>query len=341
MKSSLEELTLKERLIDKSIEAYILALETINRLTIQYRIETFCYLICNAWELLLKAKIIDNKGTECSIYYKRQKGKQKRSLSLRDCLNQIMQNQTAPIRRNIERIEELRDESVHLVIGHIPRDVIGLFQAGVINYHKRLNEWFGESISDRVSIGMMSIVYDMSPEQSDLTDQRLLRKLGPDAAEFLTGYCAELKQESGQLQGSPEFSIGIEYRLVLTKKSNDADIVLSAGPIDGEPTQMVEVAKDSSTSHPFRQTEVLEQLKEKSMTINRYDIQCINEVHKIKNKREYFYQGKIKGSPSQYSQSFVDWLCERYRQDKNFFCKTRAKAKELKKSKSSSSPTTN
>ena len=56
-------------MVDKSVEAYILALETINRISIQYRIETFCYLICNAWELLLKAKIIEDTRKTNSIYY--------------------------------------------------------------------------------------------------------------------------------------------------------------------------------------------------------------------------------------------------------------------------------
>jgi hypothetical protein len=53
---------LKGRLLENSIEAYILALESINRLSIKYRVETFAYLICNAWELLLKAKIIQDAG---------------------------------------------------------------------------------------------------------------------------------------------------------------------------------------------------------------------------------------------------------------------------------------
>ena len=53
---------LKGRLVDKSVEAYILALETINRLSIKYRLEAFCYLLCNAWELLLKAKILEDMG---------------------------------------------------------------------------------------------------------------------------------------------------------------------------------------------------------------------------------------------------------------------------------------
>ena len=98
------EFLLKERLIDKSIEAYTLALETINRITIQYRIESFCHLICNAWELLLKAKIIDD-GEEKHIYYKKQDSNRKRTISLRDCLRRVFPKQNNPSRRNIEYIE--------------------------------------------------------------------------------------------------------------------------------------------------------------------------------------------------------------------------------------------
>jgi len=58
---------LKGKVLDKSVEAYILALEIINQLSIKYRIETFTYLICNAWELLLKAKIIDLQERERSV----------------------------------------------------------------------------------------------------------------------------------------------------------------------------------------------------------------------------------------------------------------------------------
>lgn len=317
---------LKGRLVDKSVEAYILALETINRLSIQYRIETFCYLFCNSWELLLKAKIIDHDGTPNSIYYKTTRGQPKRSLSLRDCLKRIIPNQKDPARRNIERIEELRDEATHLVLGHLPREVIGLFQAGVINYHKRLNEWFGVSLADKIPLGMMSIVYDIGPEQFDINDHRLRRKLGKDAAEFLGHYCAEVTQELGQLQRSDQFAIGIEYKLTLTKKPNDADIQLSTGP-QGEHSRIIEVPRDPSSSHPFREKEVVESAKAAGLRVNQHDIRCVNKVYNIKKRNEYFYQGKVKGSPGQYSQGFVDWLIERYRGDDQFFQNTRAKAK--------------
>ena len=59
----------KGRLLGKSLEAYVLALETINRLTITYRTETFCALVCNAWELLLKATLLDESTNRSVIYW--------------------------------------------------------------------------------------------------------------------------------------------------------------------------------------------------------------------------------------------------------------------------------
>ena len=44
---------LSKRLVDKSIEAFIMGLEIYNKPTIKYRIEGFSFFICNAWELML------------------------------------------------------------------------------------------------------------------------------------------------------------------------------------------------------------------------------------------------------------------------------------------------
>ncbi len=322
---------LKGRLVEKSIEGYILALETINRLSIKYRVETFCSLICNAWELLLKAKILDDAGNDRNAIYrgKKKRGERRESLSLRECLERILPNKSDPERRNIECIAELRDEAVHLVISGVPTDVLCLFQAGVINYHRRLNEWFGVSLSDRVHVGMMSLVYDLEPHKGDMTDKRLRRELGREAADYLTRYCAQIKNEYDQLQRPIQFSVGIEYRLALTKNPDDADIVLSQGQAGGSAVQIVEVPKDPSKTHPYRQREVIQKMKAavSDMTINQYDIQCVNTSYGVKQRPEFFYQGKVKGSPVQYSQGFVDWLIRQHHTDGIFFAKARAKAK--------------
>jgi len=121
---------------------------------------------------------------------------------------------------------------------------------------------------------MMSIVYDMQPHQCDLTDKRLRRKPGHNAAEFLSHYSSEVKQEFDELRWPTQFSIGIEYKLVLTKKQHNADIELSTGLSGRSTVQLIEVPKDPSKSYPNRQKEVVEKLKEKipSLQVNQHDI---------------------------------------------------------------------
>ena len=49
---------LAEQLLNKSKEAFILAIEIYNKPTIKYRVEGFAFFICNAWELMLKAELL-------------------------------------------------------------------------------------------------------------------------------------------------------------------------------------------------------------------------------------------------------------------------------------------
>ena len=47
------------KLLEKSQEAFIMAIEIYNKPTLKYRVEGFSFFICNAWELLLKAYLIN------------------------------------------------------------------------------------------------------------------------------------------------------------------------------------------------------------------------------------------------------------------------------------------
>ena len=105
--------------------------------------------------------------------------------------------------------------------------------------------------------------------------------------------------------------------------------MLSTGTESIHSARIIQVPKDPSKSHPFRQKEVIEQIKTRiaGLQVNQYDIQCVNKVYGIKNRSEYFYKGKIQGSPTQYSPAFVVWLLHQYSKDKTFFSKAKAKAK--------------
>jgi Protein of unknown function (DUF3644)/EC042_2821-lke REase len=323
---------LKGQLVDKSVDAYILALETINRLSIKYRVESFTHLVCNAWELLLKARLLDTLKAREAIYYKKSGSGIRRTLSLRDALARVVPNDKDPVRRNLEKVVELRDDATHFVISEVPRDVLLLFQACVINYHKKLNEWFSVSLGDRVTVGMMTIVYDRSPAGFDLSSASMQRRLGKDVAKYLSAFQSSLKKEFDDLGKPSEYSIGLEYKLVLSKKPGEADIVLNAGEA-GHAGTIVHVAKDPAITHPFRQKELVVAVNDAlggGALINQFDIQCMDKAHGVKKRPEWYYKGKVAGSPSQYSDGFKDWLVDRFAQDQEFFQKARASASKKK-----------
>ncbi|HHD64863.1 MAG TPA: hypothetical protein ENK96_11005 [Desulfobulbaceae bacterium] len=146
----------------------------------------------------------------------------------------------------------------------------------------------------------------------------------------MTQFRAELINEFDRLDKPAEFSVDVQYKLALVKKPGKADIVLTSGE-GGEATRIIEVPKDPSRSHPLRRKEVVEEVNDCLKdwgTINGYDIQCINTVYNIRKRPEFFYKGKVKGSPPQYSSAFVDWIIAQHKKNKSFFFQARIKSKQ-------------
>lgn len=93
-------INLSKQLVDKSIEAFIMGLEIYNKPTIKYRIEGFSFFICNAWELMLKAHLINRDGNS-SIYYE---DNNERTISITDAIKKIYTDKNTRIRLNLEKL---------------------------------------------------------------------------------------------------------------------------------------------------------------------------------------------------------------------------------------------
>ncbi len=242
---------LRTRLLDSSIDAYILALETVNHISVRYRFQSFIYLLCNAWELMLKAQLIDKAGTDDAVYYASKLGKPKpRTKGLKDCIEELRPKQNNPLRRNIERVAELRDQTVHFVIGELPKSILSLLQASILNYHQELQTTFGISLQERVPLGMMTIVYDISPDSFDLDAIALRRGLDDAAIDYLSEFQTNLYKEIDELSQSPAFTITFEYKLAYVKNPAKADATIGIGDGEKEILEVI-VAKPSGKSHPY------------------------------------------------------------------------------------------
>lgn len=124
---------IKQKLVDKSIEAFIMGLEIYNKPTIKYRIEGFSFFICNAWELMLKAELLNRNE---DIYYSDKSG---RALSLEPTIKKIYSDKNTRVRLNLEKIIELRNISTHFITEDYEAKYAPLFQACVLNF---VNEKF-------------------------------------------------------------------------------------------------------------------------------------------------------------------------------------------------------
>jgi len=315
---------LTRNLKENSIEAFILALETINKLTVTYRLETFCFLFCNAWELLMKAKLL-NEGNK--IFYRKKWRQPRRSLSLDDCLNRVFTSDNDPTKLNIRKIHEFRNDATHLVIPFIPRDIMGLFQAGVLNYAKALQDWFDVNLSDRIPLGMMVLVYDFDPKQHSLEHAKMTRKLSAETVRWLTEFQEEIREQATSLgEAIQQFYIPIDLKLAIVKKPNKADIVLSSG-MGTEEALILEVPKSPDKTHPHCRKDVVELVNQKlgsDQAINSYDIVCIRKIYNLTNKAEFYYKSKF-ASP-QYSDQFVKWIIKQATKNPDFFVSTRRKS---------------
>ena len=153
-------------ILNKSVQAAIAAIEIYNKPDFKYREETFAILMINAWELLLKAKILkDNKGNYNSIYVpertvsqdgdklKRFYPKKNRSgnpmtLDIFSAVNKL--NVPNELRENILLLIEIRDNSIHHVNDSkdFEKVVLEVGTATLKSYLVLVNEWFEYDLED-------------------------------------------------------------------------------------------------------------------------------------------------------------------------------------------------
>lgn len=312
---------LAKKLLQKSQEAFLLSLEIYNKPTIQYRMESFCFFYANSWELLLKAYLIEATKSENTIFYPQEKNQPRKSIALRDALKRVFTNEKDPIRKNVENIADLRDSAIHLVVSEFENIYVGLFQAGVLNYLEKLKEWFGISLTDRISPAMLSLVFDIEK----VTPALLRKKHGKEVAEFFTERVKEIEANVSEL-GSKKYCISVEYKLALVKNPKDADITLSTGPQGKFNGTIIEVPKDPSLTHPYRQKDCIDAVKEKTsneITFNSYDFQAILVKEKIRGNNKYHYHYKAYGNNS-YSPEFVDFIVNKIKTVQDYLVNTRS-----------------
>ena len=134
--------------------AVLAAIEIYNKPTFEHREQTFALLMVNAWEILLKARLVQQAGGKMAAIYRREDGSRRyqrdsqgepRTIGLADVLGRA--DIPREVRVNISGLVEVRNRAAHL--GLLAPDarqaVLAFGTASVQNFLKTSLRWFGEA----------------------------------------------------------------------------------------------------------------------------------------------------------------------------------------------------
>lgn len=284
-----------QQLIKRSLDAFTLALEVYNRPSLCNRVEAFTIMMVNAWELFLKAEILDVFGEE-RVFYKNGK-----SISISDALPLRIQNND-PVKRNIDTLILLRDQATHLLIPELQPQLSRLFQANVFNYQDRYRKQMGNSPLAGQSVGMLSLVIDGPAPEIGVIKENYGTLTATEVDKFIKAF-----DDTNRALNSDKFSISIEYMLALVRNPNKSDLVLSTGE-QGQKAIIITQAKNLNDTHPYFTDDAILAINTKQIAskINRHSFQAIVFKHKIKtNENSDMYNFTDR---ARYSEAFVTWV---------------------------------
>lgn len=256
---------IQEKLIEKSKEAFVMAIEIYNKPTIKYRVEGVSFFICNAWELMLKAHMINVFGGD-SIYYKDNKD---RTITLENCLQKVFTNEKAPLRRNLAKIIELRNTSTHFVTEEYEMIYIPLFQSCILNFVEKMQEFHNVDMTEVVPQNFLTLAVSMKA-----LDESVIRAKYPEeiANKIIT--------KNEELEP-------------MIAENNQAFAI-----------KIIKELKDPNNTHKYTMKNAIKEITRRlqslgiNFNMNQYVFDLFNKAYGIKENEKYCYVHRQYAQPS-------------------------------------------
>ena len=289
-------------LLSKSEEAYLMAIEIINKPTINYRTEGFCFFICNAWELLLKAYLI-NKANDINVI--NYKDGTNRTIGLDECVEKVFTSTTDKTKNNITLLRNIRNKATHLILPDFDYTLAPAFQRCLTNYNKFFKKQFPNfKLNEKITPYIALVNPGNNQDISSLI-------LNPANLLLLEKVKKELESDDTLTQ---------TLRLVSTKKESEADIKYTIVKDGGQPVQTINVPKDIEKTHPYTTNQIVKKISETielslgpnhGFTSNKFQDICKRK--NIKTNQDYCYQFSYSNTKiNKYSDLAIEYISEVY-----------------------------
>lgn len=300
---------LSDRLVDKSVEAFIMGLEIYNKPTIKYRIEGFSFFICNAWELMLKAHIMETDGISAIFY----DDDMERSISLNDAISKVYTDVKQPLRVNLEEIVTLRNKSTHYITQDHEILYVPFFQSCIFNFCEQIKKFHDINITDIIQQNFLTLSVNINI----LNNEQINAKYSPETAKKLIQdkfHLENIKSENT----SNDLFIPLRVDFYNTKKIEDADLTYAIDKSSDETVRIIKTEIDPNQKYNLSRKNVIKgvnkQLKAKSIpfsyisgkgenTFNDHTLKLIMSYYNLYENYSYTFV-----TSTRYSQNLVNQI---------------------------------
>ncbi len=323
--------SLHVRFADKAQAALIAAVEIYNTPRHEYREESFAILAINAWELLLKARIIQVNGNNLRsifVYITRKKksgasGTKKyrdrnpsgtaKTISLHKCITSLesdpKSNLPIEVRNNLLALSEIRDSSAHFITASplLRSQVLAVSVATVKNFVLLAKAWFDTDLSEQLSL-ILPLAF--------LAPHTVVDSVVVNAGEgHLLKYLAQLAQTPPDSTSGFDVAIKIEVNLTKSNLQSTTRVQIVHDP-NAIPVVLTE--EDIRAKYPWDYRELSKQLRSRysdfSVTAKYHDlrrslatdkkyvlIRLLDPGNPRSGRKEFFSQAILKEFDKQYS----------------------------------------
>ncbi|MGL5715179.1 MAG: DUF3644 domain-containing protein [Paraclostridium sp.] len=302
---------IEDKLLLKSKEAFMMAIEIYNKPTIHYRVEGFSFFICNAWELMLKANIIKKFG-ESKIYYS---DSPNRTISLEKCISMIFTNNKAPLRLNLEKIIELRNTSTHFITEEYEMIYIPLFQSCIFNFIEKMQEFHNIDMTEIIPQNFITLAVSMK----SLNESEIRAKYPEEIANKMITTNSNLSQIVNE--NNSAFAIRIDHHHFITKDKNKATSVVRIDNSAEVGVKIIKELKDPNDTHKFTTKKCIDEINKRldklnininnNPVFNKYHFDLFTKYFELKPNPKYCYIHKVNSNPTySYSIQAIDFIVD-------------------------------
>lgn len=283
---------LYQKFLEKSHSAMLASIEVYNKPTFSYREETFCILAVNAWELLLKAKLLKDAKNDLKAIQVREPRKLKSgekstkhmtvkknrtgnpmSLQLTACITALGKSQESADRvpqvvsSNIDSLIDVRDNATHFIVAStlLQRNVLELACASIRNYVALSKMWFDCDFSSSLSLMLPVAFFHGADEVGAVVitkdEQRLIDRLQATATQ-------------AGVDGEYQVAVRVDVKLHRSNLDTAANVQVTRDP-EALPVRLDE--NQLMASYPWSFKELQTQLKRRKP-----DIKFNKEFYNIK-----------------------------------------------------------